>query len=355
MLVGTVKSVSTSGNGAVIDLALQPGLVDQIPANVTAQLLPKTLFGERYVDLQIPDNASARHIASGDVIGQDRTTGGIEVERVLDDLLPVLQAVQPQKLSVTLTAIATALQGRGVQLGQTLSQLGQYVGELNPQLPTLEHDLAALTTTSNTYNQAAPNLINALNDLTVTSQTVVNQQNNLANLYATLSTASGNLTNFLQANENNLIQVSSASMPTLDVLARYSPEYRASSSRWRPWCRWWTRHSARAPTSPACTPPWRSPSTGGRTTPGQDAPRIQRQPRPALLRPAPGAQPVSRSTRRTARSRRLVAPAAGPEPPTTACCRRPTPRPSWATRRPTTRPPAWACRTPRPRRACSPS
>lgn len=225
MLVGTVKSVSTTGNGAVIDLALQPDLVDQIPANVSAQLLPKTLFGERYVDLVIPDNPAGGHLASGAVIGQDRTTEGIEVERVLDDLMPVLQSVQPQKLSVTLTAISTALQGRGVQLGQTLSQLGQYVGQLNPQLPTLEHDLRALTTTSNTYNQAAPNLINALNDLTVTSQTVVNQQQNLQNLYSTLGTASGNLDNFLQANGKNLIQVSAASLPTLDTLARYSPEY----------------------------------------------------------------------------------------------------------------------------------
>ncbi len=225
MLVGTVKSVSSTGDGAVINLALQPGVVGQIPANVTAQLLPKTLFGERYVDLVIPGNASARHIVSGDVIGQDRTTGGIEVERVLDDLMPVLQAVQPQKLSVTLTAIATALQGRGTQLGQTLSQLGQYVGQLNPQLPTLEHDLRALTTASKTYDQAAPNLINALNDLTVTSQTVVDQRNNLANLYSTLSTSSDNLDNFLKANANNLIRVSSASLPTLDVLARYSPEY----------------------------------------------------------------------------------------------------------------------------------
>ncbi|HEY0805162.1 MAG TPA: MCE family protein [Pseudonocardiaceae bacterium] len=225
MLVGTVKSVSSTGDGAVINLALQPGLVNQIPADVTAQLLPKTLFGERYVDLVVPGTASPRHIASGDVIGQDRTTEGIEVARVLDDLMPVLQAVQPQKLSVTLTAIATALQGRGPELGQTLSQLGQYVGQLNPQLPTLEHDLQALTKTTNTYNQAAPNLIKALNDLTVTSGTIVNQQGNLANLYATLSTASDNLDNFLKANGNNLIQVSSASRPTLDTLARYSPEY----------------------------------------------------------------------------------------------------------------------------------
>jgi phospholipid/cholesterol/gamma-HCH transport system substrate-binding protein len=225
LLVGTVKSVSTSGDGAVLDLALQPGMVHEIPANVTAQLLPKTLFGERYVDLQVPADPSSATLAAGDVIGQDRTSTGIEVEKVLDDLMPVLQAVQPQKLSTTLTAISTALQGRGVQLGQTLSQLGKYVGELNPQLPTLEHDLRALTTTSDTYNQAAPNLVHALNDLTTTSQTVVDQRTNLQNLYATVTTASGNLGNFLQANKQNLIQVSSASLPTLNVLARYSPEY----------------------------------------------------------------------------------------------------------------------------------
>jgi virulence factor Mce-like protein len=225
LVVGTVRSVSTTGQGAVLHLDLQPDMVNEIPANVTAQLLPKTLFGERYVDLLIPNDPSAGHLAAGDVIGQDRTQAGIEVEKVLDDLLPVLQAVQPQKLSVTLTAISTALQGRGVQLGHTLSLLGQYAGELNPHLPTLEHDLRALTTASGTYTQAAPNLIGALDDLTTTSQTVVAERNNLENLYGTVTTASGDLHNFLQANENNLIQVSSASLPTLNTLARYSPEY----------------------------------------------------------------------------------------------------------------------------------
>lgn len=225
LVVGTVKSVSTTGDGAVLDLSLQPGTVGEIPSNVTAQLLPKTLFGERYVDLRIPSDPSGVHLASGDVIGQDRTAEGIEVEKVLDDLMPVLQAVQPQKLSVTLTAISTALQGRGPQLGRTLTQLGQYVGELNPQLPTLEHDLKALTTTSNTYHQAAPNLLAALQNLTTTSRTLVAERANLQNLYGTVTTASDDLDDFLAANEDNLIQVSSASLPTLDTLARYSPEY----------------------------------------------------------------------------------------------------------------------------------
>lgn len=223
--VGTVRGISTTGSGAVLNLDIEPDMVGEIPSNVTAQLLPKTLFGERYVDLEIPANPSSAHLTAGTVIGQDRTQAGIEVEKVLDDLMPVLQAVQPQKLSVTLTAISTALQGRGAQLGQTLSQLGQYVGELNPELPTFEHDLKALTQTTVTYDQAAPTLLGALDDLTTTSQTLVDQRSDLTNLYATVTNASDNLDNFLSANGKNIVSLASSSAPTLDVLARYSPEY----------------------------------------------------------------------------------------------------------------------------------
>jgi phospholipid/cholesterol/gamma-HCH transport system substrate-binding protein len=225
-LVGSVQSVSSTGGGAVLQLSMDPNTINQIPANVTAELLPKTLFGETYVDLVIPSSPSSAHLASGDMIGQDRSSTGIQIEQVLNDLLPVLQAVQPQKLSATLTAVATALQGRGPELGQTLDQLNSYVGKLNPQLPTLEHDLSQLATVSNTYNKAAPDLLNALNNLTGTSQTIASEQNNLQNLYSTLTAASGNLQNFLQANESNIIGVSTQSLPTLNVLARYSPEFK---------------------------------------------------------------------------------------------------------------------------------
>ena len=224
MVVGTVRSITSTGQGADLQLDLQPNQLGLIPANVTAMLLPKTLFGEKYVDLEVPSSPEG-HLSSGAQISQDRSASGVEIEKVLDDLLPVLQAVQPQKLSVTLTAISQALSGRGQELGTTLASLGQYVGQLNPQLPTLEHDLRALTKTTDTYNTAAPPLLNALTNLQTTSRTLVDQQGGLENLYGTLTTASDTLTNFLAANENNLIHVSSASLPTLDILAKYSPEY----------------------------------------------------------------------------------------------------------------------------------
>ena len=63
--------------------------------------------------------------------GQD----AIEVEKVLDDLYPVLLALHPEDLKVTLTALATALQGRGKQLGDNLASLNQYLIKLNPKVP----------------------------------------------------------------------------------------------------------------------------------------------------------------------------------------------------------------------------
>ena len=225
LIVGEVRRITPTPTGAELELALDPEKVPVIPANVSARFLPKTLFGERYVALQIPDEPAATHLASGAVIRQDTSVAAVELEQAFESLLPVLQAVQPQKLSSTLTAISTALEGRGEQLGETLSELGALVGELNPHLPQLREDLAKLAEVSDTYSTAAPDLIAALTDLTVTSNTIADQRGNLDAMFATVTTASRDLDAFLRANRSNLIMLADTSRPTLETLARYSPEY----------------------------------------------------------------------------------------------------------------------------------
>jgi ABC-type transporter Mla subunit MlaD len=133
--------------------------------------------------------------------------------------------VQPQKLSSTLTAISTALQGRGKPLGDTLSQLGQYVGDLNPHVPQLEHDLKALTTFSDNLKGATPDLVQSLDNLSTTARTVVDQQHNLSLLYGNLTTAAVDLQSFLQANSSNIIRLAETARPIAELLAKYAPEY----------------------------------------------------------------------------------------------------------------------------------
>ncbi|QFZ23501.1 MCE family protein [Saccharothrix syringae] len=226
MVVGKVDAIRTAGDGAELDLALDPDQVGHIPAGVSARLLPKTLFGERYVHLVLPGaRAGGGHLDEGDVIEQDRSGGAVELERVLDDLMPVLQAVQPEKLATTLTAVSQALENRGRPLGETLVQLDSYLGEFNPQLPALKEGISRLADVTDVYADAAPDLVQALTDATTTSRTLVEQRDALVNLYGSLTTTSTDLGSFLAVNKNNLIQLADVSQPTLEVLAKYAPEY----------------------------------------------------------------------------------------------------------------------------------
>ena len=223
--VGEVRQVTTSGNGARLELAIQPAQLRWLPVNVSAELLPATLFGERYVDLIIPRQPAARTLAAGGVIRQNRSADAVELERVLNNLLPLLTALQPAKLSVTLTAIAQGLQGRGQELGETLVTLSSDLRQLNPQLPALDADIRELAGVARTYAQASPAIVQSLSDLSRTSQTIVSDRAGLTALFSTVTTASADLRAFLAANSDNIIRLSATSLATLRILAAYSPEF----------------------------------------------------------------------------------------------------------------------------------
>ncbi|EHK87240.1 MCE family protein [Saccharomonospora azurea] len=225
VLVGEVRSITAVPDGAEIELALDPDTVSRLPKDVTALLVPKTLFGERYVQLSIPDDSTAAPLADGDVIDQDRSENAVELERAFDELLPVLQSVQPHKLSSTLSAVATALDGRGEQLGDTLVQAANYLEEFNPNLPALHENIRDLGEVAQLYGDISPDLLDALTDTAVTLGTVEEQGPELRGLYAQVTTTSGDVSAFLHANADNLIRLSAESRAPLEVAARYSPSF----------------------------------------------------------------------------------------------------------------------------------
>jgi virulence factor Mce-like protein len=225
VIVGEIKSVESDGQRATVQMAMDPDALSAIPSNVTAMLIPKTLFGERYISLNIPPNPTPRRLQEGDVITQDRSQNATETEQVLNNLMPVLTAVQPQKLSDTLGAISQALSGRGQQLGGTLVQLNQYLEGVNPSLPDLLAVINRLAPTADIYNAASPDLIGALDNLVTTSRTLVQQRAAFESTFRTVTSASNVTTDFLAANRDNIINLAATSLPVLDLLARYSPEF----------------------------------------------------------------------------------------------------------------------------------
>ena len=230
IIVGSVKAVKADGANASVTLALEPSRVKDIPSNVKAQILPKTLFGEQYVALILPTNSAGtvpgvQHIKGGDVIPQDRSQGALEAQDVLGDLLPLLNAVQPAELNSTLTALATALNGRGEELGRTLVNFDKYLKIMNPHTQALVDDLQKLGRVSLEYNGVSPDIFATLKNLETGARTVVEKQQNLDNLLTTGTSTSNVVAGFLSDNRARLISVAGQQAKAFGLLNQYSPEF----------------------------------------------------------------------------------------------------------------------------------
>ncbi|MFF8971348.1 MCE family protein [Streptomyces sp. NPDC014995] len=225
LLVGEVREVRADGAKATLDIALKPEHVRFIPADVHARLLPKTLFGEKYVDLVVPRGSSGRAIRAGDVITQDRTRVGMELQQLMNDLLPLLRTVRPGELNATLSAFAGALEGRGDRIGDNLSRVEAYLRRLNPHLPSLKEDISRFADVAEMYGDAAPDLMAILRNTVTTSRTIVEKRDRLAAALTSTTGVAGTAEDFLDTNGDRLITLGQVSRPTLELFARYSPQY----------------------------------------------------------------------------------------------------------------------------------
>jgi phospholipid/cholesterol/gamma-HCH transport system substrate-binding protein len=223
LIVGEVRRIRATPSGAAIDLAVDPDKATLIPGNSSARMLPKTVFGEKYVDLVPPAGDRGPHLENGDVIAQDKSTTAVEVNQLLDDIMPLLTAVRPEKLNETLNALATALQGRGEEIGQTIDLADGYLKKINPHLPTIVHDLRQLSTVTGNLNDAAPDLLNIMENLQVTNRTIVAKEPQLVSLLDKGIDLTGKLTPFAEDNEPRLVGAQIANRRALALVAKYSP------------------------------------------------------------------------------------------------------------------------------------
>jgi phospholipid/cholesterol/gamma-HCH transport system substrate-binding protein len=92
---------------------------EKVPVDAAATIRPKTLFGEKFVDIDPgPNEGHGPFLKNGDVIR--KTVGGFELERVLNDLYPILKAIRPEELTVVLDTLAQGGGGLGERINRQI-------------------------------------------------------------------------------------------------------------------------------------------------------------------------------------------------------------------------------------------
>ncbi len=225
VLVGQVRGISQDGRQASIKVALRPDAAKTIPANVSVEIIPTTLFGQKYLSLVDPAQPSSRPIGDGDVIPSSRVHTNAELQTILANLFPLLRSIRPADLSATLYAIASALRGRGDQIGETIEKLDSYLTDINVKLPTLQEDLKLLAKVSRTYAIAAPDLVRLLRNATTTANTVTDKESQLRGFFDSVTGLGVTSTRVLTKNEKSIVREAALARPLLRLLDTYSPEY----------------------------------------------------------------------------------------------------------------------------------
>ncbi|KRA28046.1 MULTISPECIES: MCE family protein [unclassified Nocardioides] len=220
--IGTVGDVDGTGETVTIQLRIDSDVVERVPADVTAQIVPPTAFGAKYVQLTAADDGTGDRIRAGAVIPADKVT--VEVNEAFENLTKVLDVARPAEVNAALTAGAGALDERGALIGDLITRTDAYLVSFNAALPTLSSDLRAADDVLDVYDAARPDLIATLTQTGEISDALVRQRASLGAFERSLTSFSDEADLLLRSSEKGIVTSLTLLEPVTRTLERYSPE-----------------------------------------------------------------------------------------------------------------------------------
>lgn len=224
--IGRVAGISEierdGAPAAKLLLDVDPRYIELIPANVVANIEAATLFGNKYVSLIAPENASRQRISPHDVIDARSVT--TEFNTLFETVTSIAEKVSPIELNATLSALAQALDGLGGKFGESIVNGNEILAQLNPRMPQIRYDVRRLTDLARVYTKASPDLWDFLSNAVRTARTLTRQQGDLdAALLAAVGVGHAGEDIFARGGPY-LARGAADLVPTADLLDTYSPE-----------------------------------------------------------------------------------------------------------------------------------
>ena len=220
--VGRVSQITGAKNRVSLKLEIYPDQVKYIPANVGARIRATTLFSTKYVDLIYPSDPSHKRLAAGTVIESENV--GTEVNTVFQNLVGVIDQIDPAKLNGVLSALAEGLRGRGPTIGQAITDANQVLVAVNQRGETVRADWQAVKGFSDTYDAAAQDILRVLDAAGTTSTTITNNSRALDSMLTSVIGFSGSGIDLVGSNKDNFVRAVDVLDSTTSLLMKYNPE-----------------------------------------------------------------------------------------------------------------------------------
>ncbi|MGV0800655.1 MCE family protein, partial [Mycolicibacterium elephantis] len=162
-------------------------------------------------------------LTAGAVLHADRVS--TEVNTVFENVVDLLDMIDPLKLNAVLTAVADGVRGQGERMGQSITDLNQVLLALNERSETIGANWRSLKNFTDTYDDAAEDIVAILDAVSTTSTTVTEHESALDALLLNVVGFTEAGTNLLVTSKDDFVDAVNTLQPTTGLLLHHNPVY----------------------------------------------------------------------------------------------------------------------------------
>ncbi len=204
--IGWIASVEAGSAESQVRLAIESDAAELVPSSVLARVVPRTFFGDIYVELVDPaagvDPAAAdieaTAASAGSTLGQvgtiavDSGPEAVAMYDVFTKMAGVLDDMRPDQLSVALSALSSALDGNGATIGRTIDRFAAVSDEMAPAAAEFLDATPQFVEVMRSLSAATPDIVGMVASAAEVSGAIVEHRDRLADAFdaATLLAAS---------------------------------------------------------------------------------------------------------------------------------------------------------------------
>ncbi|OBG82765.1 hypothetical protein A5699_05370 [Mycobacterium sp. E802] len=206
--VGRIADIESGTHTSRVRLAIEPGSLGIIPSSAVARIVPRTFFGDIYLQLVDPQGTrSATGLRPGDTVAIDQSPDAMALYDVFTKIVELFSQIKPERMQTALTAISQSLRNRGSELGETIDNLSAGAEALTPSLVRFLDTTPQFRDVMASLNTATPDIISTLSAATSVSNRMVDDQKKFATAIDGFARFSSVLTSFLSDHREQLITV----------------------------------------------------------------------------------------------------------------------------------------------------
>lgn len=206
--VGRIADIESGTRTSRVRLAIEPDYLGVIPSSAVARIVPRTFFGDIYLQLVDPSgNRSATGLKAGDTVAIDDSPDAMALYDVFTKIVDLFSQIKPERMQTALTAISQSLRNRGTELGTTIDNLSASAQVLTPALVRFLDTTPQFRDVLASLNVATPDIISTLSAATSVSNRMVDDQRKFASALDGFARFSSVLTAFMSDHREQLITV----------------------------------------------------------------------------------------------------------------------------------------------------